>query len=191
MPEVDQEAGAAGEQEESYCFDITTGLIALAVGTLAACWFFTTDAKHQLIAAVLIGISLTLLLGAFTEKMLRWAVTVPLPKGFHRHERGGGGPVLGLLERVLFFVSFWPKAYVIAGGWLAFKVAAKWSSWQHVFRVDLAKEMETSERNDLASRLLGRFLLGTLYNLVCAAIGMAVAMLLAYLYDLPFPMTLG
>jgi len=47
-------------------------------------------------------------------------VIVKFPGGFEdfeESEKGGGGNELGILERLLFFVSAWLGQYVIAGGW--------------------------------------------------------------------------
>lgn len=108
---------------------------------------------------------------------------------FEESEKGGGGNELGILERLLFFVSAWLGQYVIAGGWLTFKAAAKWASWQHITKVPETLKEEGSDerkymdaRRRLSSRLLGRFLNGTLYNIFCAGVGWGVGNLILEYY---------
>ena len=65
---------------------------------------------------------------------------------------------------------------MIAGAWLAFKVAAKWAAWQHIAKLPDTFENEDAKkylnaRFQLSSNLLGRFLNGTLYNVFCAGVG--------------------
>jgi hypothetical protein len=141
------------------------------------------------------GILVTALLGLLCDPFLKVSVTVEFPdafKDFEDSETGGGGKQLGILERLLFFASAWLDAYVIAGGWLTFKAAAKWASWQHITKIpetlnqehirgpqitylwaDDRKYMDARRR--LSSRLLGRFLNGTLYNIFCAGVGWVCA----------------
>jgi hypothetical protein len=118
-------------------------------------------------------------------------VTVELPDEFKPYEpvqTAGGGPDLGVLERLLFFAAAWLDAYVIAGAWLAFKVAAKWAAWQHIAKLPPALKDEDDRkymhaRFQLSSNLLGRFLNGTLYNIFCAGMGCVVGnVLLRYSY---------
>jgi hypothetical protein len=88
--------------------------------------------------------------------------------------RQAGSSVLGILEGILFFVSAWADAPVLAGAWLAFKLGSKWSSWQHVVRV-------TEDDSNLAGRsaagmwISQRFLVGTLWNLLAGGFGAYVA----------------
>jgi hypothetical protein len=124
------------------------------------------------------GLILALILGGYCEYFLRKSVTAD-PK-LSSHEIGGGGKELGVLERVLFFASFWIAEFALAAGWLAFKVAGKWASWQHVVRLN---EEDQAERVKLSSRLLGRFLNGTLYNALCAAAGVLIGKIGSALVD--------
>jgi hypothetical protein len=123
-----------------------------------------------------VGLIITLLLGWFCECFLRKSVTAQPRLSWH--EAGGGGKQLGVLERLLFFASFWLSDYTLAGGWLAFKVAGKWAAWQHVIKIPESEPLR--ERTLLSSRLLGRFLNGTLYNGLCAAVGTISAQWLSY-----------
>ena len=100
---------------------------------------------------------------------------------------------LGRFEAILFFVAFYTTAAVIGGGWLAFKVAAKWASWQHVVKIrndNFPGPVELQNvrvRNEWASWLLARFTLGTLCNVMWGLAGTAVARLLLFLFEAPTP----
>jgi hypothetical protein len=128
------------------------------------------------------GLTVTALLGWACNWFLDHSVTVKFPPGFEilkEVERGGGGKQLGVLERVLFFGSLGFGRYEVVAGWLVFKLGAKWASWQHITRMpkkivpnDVVKDIEI--KNIVGSRVLGRFLNGTLYNILCAAIGWIV-----------------
>jgi len=84
-----------------------------------------------------------------------------------------GGPRLGFLEHLLFFVGAWvPNAYLLEGAWLAFKVASKWYGWQHIIQVPGGEpKLTLDDRHKLGSWTTSRFLLGTIYN---ALAGIAV-----------------
>jgi hypothetical protein len=125
------------------------------------------------------GLGVALASGYYCEYFLRRSVTAEPREELHHHEQGGGGKELGVLERVLFLVSLLVDNYTIAGGWLAFKVAAKWAAWQHVIKIS-EKETGLEDRLTLSSRLLGRFLNGTLYNALCAFAGLAAGKLLQH-----------
>src|SRR5262249_26459559 len=143
------------------------------------------SARLMLTSATAIGAGLwiTALLGLLSKDFLNCSVWVKFPPGFEffeKTESGGGGKQLGVLERVLFFGSLWIGRYEVVAGWLAFKVAAKWASWQHITRMpetifpsDVAKDMEI--KRVVSARVLGRFLNGTLFNILCAAIGWVVS----------------
>jgi hypothetical protein len=127
------------------------------------------------------GLFVTLLLGCFSSAFLRRSVTVPFPDEFadFKHaEKDGGGTQLGTLERVMFFASFSFEGYALVAGWLAFKAAAKWAAWQHIVKIpDKATDANEvlSLKIKLSSRLLGRFLNGTLYNVFCGAVGLTIS----------------
>jgi hypothetical protein len=134
-------------------------------------------AATMLIQIIIVGtgVIVTLTLGLFCESFLAKSVTVTreVPQNILAGQNGGGGKQLGTLERLLFFSSFRPEAYVVIAGWLAFKVAAKWASWQHIAKLtDVDTKLE--DRIRLSSHLLGRFLNGTLYNALCAIAGVVL-----------------
>jgi hypothetical protein len=150
--------------------------------------------------AIGVGLVVTALLGLLCRLFLKVSVTVELPKEFEAWEpaqKGGGGSDLGLLERLLFFAALWQDAHVIAGAWLAFKVAAKWAAWQHIAKIPETFQGEDDKkylqaRFLLSSNLLGRFLNGTLYNIFCAGVGWLCGMgILAYIDSINyFPLDL-
>jgi hypothetical protein len=88
---------------------------------------------------------------------------------------------LGWLERFSFFVALWLNSPVLVAGWLAFKVASKWETWQNIIKVpesfgDVFSSQEMfAWRLRYGSNILQRFLLGTLGNVVCALIGLIAA----------------
>jgi hypothetical protein len=89
------------------------------------------------------------------------------------------GETLGILERLLFFATFWVGGYgfVLAGAWLAFKVASKWESWQHIDKETLIPNdplAETTFRHAWFTHLLMRFQIGSIANILCAVAGMLV-----------------
>jgi hypothetical protein len=131
-------------------------------------------------AAFAAGLSVTLLVGVLASWVLKHTVTVPFPPRFATFETAeklGGGRYLGIFERLLFFYAFSFDANAVAAGWLAFKLGAKWASWQHVTKIpegDINDESYQGDKRFLSSRLLGRFLNGTAYNVACGGIGAGV-----------------
>ena len=129
--------------------------------------------------AIGVGILVTAFLGLLCGPFLHFSVTVDIPKEFEAWksaQKDGGGSDLGLLERLLFFAAFWLDAHVIAGAWLAFKVAAKWAAWQHIQKIPASSSWNDDRkylntRFYLSSNVLGRFLNGTIYNIFCAGVG--------------------
>jgi hypothetical protein len=119
--------------------------------------------------AIGVGILVTAFLGLFCGRFLEISVIAKLPDEFEARKSlqgEGEGPDLGLLERLLFFAAVWMDAHVIAGAWLAFKVAAKWVAWEHIVKLPETLKYEDDRkymyaRLQLSSNLLGRFLSGT------------------------------
>ncbi len=133
-----------------------------------------------------LGVIVTTVAGWFCECFLKRSVTAPLPLSGQVIQGTGGGKQLGTLERLLFYLSFGFDAHTIAAGWLAFKVAAKWAAWQHLVKLP-DNNIELRERSTLSSYVLGRFLNGTLYNGLCAFIGLAVAQLTRHWFSQVVP----
>jgi hypothetical protein len=141
----------------------------------------------------LVGLLVTIALGEFSGWFLDEAVNIRQvpPWGITKEEWDSatiemigksGAQVIGFLERLLFFGLFWIAAHIAVAGWLAFKVAAKWSSWQHIIKIPKQLGRQTlidqiqylKSRNRLGTYLHSRFLIGALYNLLCALIGFGV-----------------
>lgn len=140
----------------------------------------------------LAGLATTGLLGMLVPVIIRLQVpsaSTP-PRGLTK-ERWGAvthigadlqKPVrlLGLLERVLFFVCFWLGAWELAAAWLAFKLASKWQSWSSIVKVpeaapDGVDQLDyLSAKNVWASQVLQRWLIGVLLNILVAFAGLAV-----------------
>lgn len=126
------------------------------------------------------GLGVTLLLGLLSDWLLKTYVTVEYPEKWKAHdfERESGGAFLGFLERLIFFAAFWYSA-LLGGAWLAFKLGAKWSVWEHVIKYPATQPPDdTKDREQIGSRALGRFLNGTLWNAVCGLIGAAATTVL-------------
>jgi len=134
--------------------------------------------------------------GFVLSRIAPWDQALP-PKGVAPEDwmaavRGTGAKSaswLGGLECLLAYVAtvaFSGSAGPIIGGWMAFKVASKWESWQNVVRVpETLTESNVSQldflraRRQWAALLYTRFLCGTLLNvLIGVLLGlMALAMM--------------
>ncbi|MGE5216174.1 MAG: hypothetical protein ACM3SP_04120 [Chloroflexota bacterium] len=122
--------------------------------------------------AIACGLLITTLLGFLCKTFLDRSIDIEPP--VVRGDSGAGQ--LGLIERLLFFVTFYAASYPLAAGWLAFKVATKWYGWQHVARIPADDyKLMLKQRVDWANYLVGRSLNGTLYNGLAGAPGMVVA----------------
>lgn len=92
------------------------------------------------------------------------------PKG-----REEAGKWLGVLERVLAFVSFYSGLHSVIGGWLALKVASKWQVWATVIKMpdklENAKDLSyLRARQRWGSWLHMRLLIGTAANVLVGLI---------------------
>lgn len=140
--------------------------------------------------ALSLGILASILLGLGCEPFLQRTIYFKehdgLPEGYEFLNPGhtnyvSGGLYLGLMECLVFFASLAFSEFLVAGGWLSFKLAAKWSTWQHVIKMPDAKlipddpKAELKLRNAIGSLQLARFLNGTLYNALCGLVGWGVA----------------
>jgi hypothetical protein len=86
------------------------------------------------------------------------------------------GRSIGQLETVIFTLSIISGNPIFIGGWLAFKVAAKWENWAHVVRLPELKTIDLNStdfeyRAKFASWLHSRFLIGVLLNILVSVIG--------------------
>jgi len=97
---------------------------------------------------------------------------------------------LGIFEITFFYACLFFQPAGI-GAWLVFKVAAKWESWTNIVKVpDKIKsgEQELDEfeylelRNKLATAVSQKFLIGTLGNILAAAVGFGLFCIIRYIY---------
>src|SRR5229473_2778278 len=90
------------------------------------------NALLQLVA-ILVGLGITCIAGKYVGCVLKFVGDQDVPEVFKR--KGGGGYIVGTLERLFFFGALWQGAYSVIAGFLALKVASKWASWQHIVKV--------------------------------------------------------
>lgn len=127
----------------------------------------------------LCGLLTTLIAGKFVTNVLRF-VTVGESPAMSEPSENTGNQMLGWLERIVFFGSFWARAETLVAGWLVFKVGSKWEAWQNIMKVPQENMVpgdilaNVRFRHAWGSRLLQRFLLGTLYNILCGLLGVMV-----------------
>jgi hypothetical protein len=144
-----------------------------------------------------LGLILTLLLGLLTPRFLKYVdkqVQIDLPKDFDSETWKKIFKVPGkksaariaILERTLFFFAFWSGHPELILGWLVIRVAAKWDSWANITKVP-TKLKPASEhdwliaRKNWAARTMQRFVGGQLLNVLWAALGVTVYVILAEL----------
>ena len=108
-----------------------------------------------------------------------WKKAVEQPKS--------GGIYLGRLERTLAYFAFlfgFPEAL---GIWLVFKVASKFEVWRNITIVkgiirnkksDTPDEFDFEARRLWGSRVLQRFLIGTLWNMLSGFFGVVLTYIL-------------
>lgn len=115
----------------------------------------------------------------------------PRPKGISEElwirltARGGGGKWIGFFEAYLYFVAFWANVLLVIPGWLVFKAAASWEMAKNVEKYpEEVANIEPLEfltvRRNWATRWIVGYLVGTMANILIAAIGFALS-------DLPKP----
>ncbi len=137
----------------------------------------------------LLGLATTLTLSLLVSPLVSWArygwpVRPPSGLEFMMEGRRMPGPLMiGVLEAAVLYVAFWHAAWSVAAGWLVFKAASKWASWQHVMRLPENVESKSDEWNTdylrfrwaWSSEQLISFLFGTLANVAAALVGLMVA----------------
>jgi hypothetical protein len=126
-----------------------------------------------------IGVIITLALASRIRGRLDAWVAKPAVDARYLFSPASPRP-LGIMEALLSFIAVWLAQPVAIGGWLAFKVAAKWATWQHITKMtdvfgpgDPLEKVKT--RDIIGSFILSRFLIGTLYNILCGVVGAAVS----------------
>jgi hypothetical protein len=96
------------------------------------------------------------------------------------------GKILGYLERIAFFIIalIGNNAYQTIFAWFALKVASKWNVWTHVKKPSENEgnaQDKFKDRNIIGTMLYGRFLIGTLSNVI---IGLAAGSIVKWLWNL-------
>jgi len=86
---------------------------------------------------------------------------------------------LGTFEVTFFYICLLFDKPEGIGIWLVFKVAAKWESWTNIVKfpekIEKVDDFEYLElRNNLATSVLQKFLIGTILNMLFAFIGVAI-----------------
>jgi len=94
-----------------------------------------------------------------------------------------GGRIIGWLERTLFFVALLQPSTnagsLVIGGWLTFKLGAKWQIRSHLLTMpDSLPDTNDVDyliaRTRLASHIFVTFIVGTLANILLALVGVGV-----------------
>lgn len=85
------------------------------------------------------------------------------------------GRPIGLLEILIYTLAIISGNPTFIGGWLVFKVAAKWENWAHVVRLPELRTLdlnsaEFENRAKFASWLHSRFLIGVLLNIIVSVV---------------------
>jgi len=82
---------------------------------------------------------------------------------------------LGWTERLLSFTAAWLGQYVIIGGWLTFKIAAKWENWKNIIQINKRDMPSIKVRRYLGAYVYTRFLIGTGLNILSGIISFKLA----------------
>lgn len=125
-----------------------------------------------LLGAVLVISLLGLVVGPIIKKLTDHI----RPKDVWKDDVLAAGRPIGLLETIIYTLFIISGNAVFIGGWLVFKVAAKWENWAHVVRLPELKTLdlnstEFEHRAKFGSWLHSRFLIGVLLNIIVSIIG--------------------
>lgn len=174
---------------------VKLGIVVFVFGAALTIWL-ARGCISENYRPVALGLVTTLIASIFVwplSVLARSGWSVQAPEGLESIKGGHDRPgplMLGVLEAIVFFLAFVSEAWVVAGGWLVFKAASKWASWQHIMKVPEAFGENEAEyiqfRWAWSSRLLTSFLFGTLANIAAAFAGATVARVLA---DIPLQPT--
>ena len=121
-----------------------------------------------LIVVLILGFAIGPIIKKLTENIR--------PENARKNDVLAAGRSIGLLETTIYTLFIISGNAVFIGGWLVFKVAAKWENWAHVVRLpelnthDL-NSTEFEHRAKFASWLHSRFLIGVLLNILVSIIG--------------------
>ncbi len=141
----------------------------------------------------IIGIVVTKVLGFVVKSILDW-----VSSEIDRNPQDGlgkveweetiapvgkrGGQLLGELERFFFYITIISSYPQLILGWLAFKVASKWEILTNLVKVPEEKDQDTKlsmrARRAWGDRVLQRFLIGTLGNILAGFLGALTTLVL-------------
>ena len=160
-----------------YWYGIVRPFIGPAVGLIVTAFAFSPFVR-RLVRATKDELSFD---DAITDRRLRerWKAIAEL-------HPAKGPRYLGYFERTIFFIAVSTSQYEIAAGWLAFKLAAKWQSWEHVAQIPSTLKSLMNDiqflhvRHIWGTRLLSAFLVGTAANVVAAFIGHLLAVVVNF-----------
>lgn len=116
------------------------------------------------------------LLGLAVGPIVRKLTDDMRPEGAWSIDVLAAGKPIGLLETTVYMLPIISGNPIFIGGWLVFKVAAKWENWAHVVRLPELKSLdlnsaEFENRARFGSWLHSRFLIGVLLNILVSVIG--------------------
>jgi hypothetical protein len=132
-----------------------------------------------------IGFLITFLAG-LTVRRIKTRYIEEAPPGVPYETRElKGGCFLGFLERTVYFLAMMVGVSQFIGAWLAFKVASKWQVWTTITKVDpVLDELNLGTRRRWQSHVLQSFLIGSLLNILYAGLGILIAEVIAYKWNL-------
>jgi len=148
---------------------------------------------HQLgmLLAALAGLGVVVFLGRLVNAIvakIRKAVPTAAPADVSAEEWDqitttdpGPGQWLGVLERILFFVTISFGAWEVVAGWLIFKVGSKWEVWNNIVKVPPSFSASGNvlshlrARHAWGTRVLQSFLVGTLASVLAGLVAAVAA----------------
>ena len=128
-----------------------------------------------------------LFINEYMAAMIKEQANFPPPEGINPEDwkkafeipedRRKPNKYLGFFEATLFFISFYVNQYELIGGWLTFKLASKWQTWNAIMKIPERIEgvdiiAYIGAKNHIAWFTLQRWLLGTLANIIAGLFGL-------------------
>ena len=151
--------------------------------------------ENFITAQFFVGLFLTWLFAILVNNhmaKLTKSIDFSVPKGINAEdwknaftiseERRKPNIVIGFLEATFFFVSFYSNMFALIGGWLTFKLASKWQTWNAIVKIPEKLDDKSVDqiqyigaKNQIAWFTLQRWLLGTLGNIVAGLFGVILS----------------
>jgi hypothetical protein len=170
-----------------------------AIGCALIFLWFVISQLSLTVSGIIIGLTICV----FTSPLVQWAINKAIgkvelipPDGITKDDWDKvtddkkveePGKWLGTFERILIFFAVWIQKYEIIAGWFAFKVASKWEVWSNIVKVPESLPESKDNKSMLSylrarrawgARILSRFLIGTITNIL---IGSIVAYVIKYI----------